>query len=303
MKREGKDFSGKVTPLFATMMVQAPEDMREGLEIPTDTHHTPIVTQPSSSQPQKKQKSKRKHRKEIEVPSPSSEIPTEEGVPITSNDPIPSAKEISSLKKKVKKLEQKRKSRTSGLKRLRKVGTASRIESSTKASLGHQKDASKQRRMIHSIDQDVEITLVDETQGMMNEEDMFGVNDLDGDEVIVDVTAGENVEQSTKVAKKEVNTADSVTTAVTATGTRPKANGIVMQEPSERSTPTPIDSSQKSSQAKDKGKEKMVKPEKPLKRRDQIMINEEFAKNIEAQMQAELEEEERIARLMEEKTT
>nr|GFA02672.1 hypothetical protein [Tanacetum cinerariifolium] len=58
----------------------------------------------------------------------------------------------------------------------------------------------------------IEITLVDESQGRMNEEDMFGVNDLDGDEVIVDVTAGENIEQSTKDAKKEVSTADPVTT-------------------------------------------------------------------------------------------
>nr|GFC15771.1 hypothetical protein [Tanacetum cinerariifolium] len=33
----------------------------------------------------------------------------------------------------------------------------------------------------------------------MNKEDMFRVNDLDGDEVIMDVTTGENVEQSTKV--------------------------------------------------------------------------------------------------------
>nr|GEU43281.1 putative ribonuclease H-like domain-containing protein [Tanacetum cinerariifolium] len=90
---------------------------------------------------------KKKQRKEIEVPSPSSEIPTEEGVPTSSNDPLPSdaktaqVKEIASLKKRVKKLEQKRKSRTLGLKRLRKVRTASRIESSPEASLGHQEDA------------------------------------------------------------------------------------------------------------------------------------------------------------------
>nr|GEV16737.1 ribonuclease H-like domain-containing protein [Tanacetum cinerariifolium] len=92
-------------------------------------------------------------------------------------------KEISSLKKKVKKLEQKRKSRTSGFKRLRKVGSARRVESSTEASLGDQEDASKHERMIDNINQDVEITLVDDTQGRMNEEDMFRVNDLDGDEV------------------------------------------------------------------------------------------------------------------------
>nr|GEU56122.1 hypothetical protein [Tanacetum cinerariifolium] len=247
------------------------------------------------NQVEEEAKSRRKQRKEIEVPSPSSEIPIEEGVPTTSNDPLPSgevldlkeaktaqAKEIAGLEKRVKKLELTGKSRTLGLKRLRKVGTTSRIESSIKASLGR-----------------------------MKEEDMFRVNDLDGDEVIVDVIAGENVEQSTKVAKKDVSTTDLVTTAeikvakpkaittaatiVTITGTRPKTKGIVMKEPSERPTPTPKDSSQKPLQAKDKGKGKMVEPEKPLKRKDQIMIDEEFAKNLKAQLQAELEEEERLA--------
>ncbi|GKD60291.1 hypothetical protein Tco_1297800 [Tanacetum coccineum] len=54
MKREGKGFSGKVTPLFQTMMVQAPEDMGEDSAALTDSHSTPIITQPSSSKPQKK---------------------------------------------------------------------------------------------------------------------------------------------------------------------------------------------------------------------------------------------------------
>nr|GFB61823.1 hypothetical protein [Tanacetum cinerariifolium] len=71
-----------ITSLFVTMMVQAPEEVGKGLEVPTDTHHTPVVTQPSSSQPQKKQKSKRKQRKE-----------TEESVPTPSNDPLPSVKD------------------------------------------------------------------------------------------------------------------------------------------------------------------------------------------------------------------
>nr|GEZ25285.1 hypothetical protein [Tanacetum cinerariifolium] len=204
MKREGKGFSEVVTPLFETMMVQAPEDM---------------------------------------VPSPSSEIPNEEGVPTTSNDPLPSgqdrvklnelmilctnlqkqaldlekaktvqAKEIASLKKRVKKLEQKRNLRTLRLKILRKVGTARRVESLTEASWGDQ-GSSIQGRKINDIDQDTEITLVDETQGRMNVEEMFGINDLDGDEVIMDATAGEDVEQSAKVAENKVSTADPVTTA------------------------------------------------------------------------------------------
>nr|GEV87740.1 hypothetical protein [Tanacetum cinerariifolium] len=302
-KREGKDFSGKVTPLFATMM--------------------------------KKQKSRRKQRKEIKVPSPSSEIPNEKSVPTTSNDLLPSAKtaqakRIASLKKRVKKLEHKRKSRTLGLKRLRKVGSARRVESSTEASLGDQEDASKQERMIDNINQDVEITLVDDTRGRMNEEDIFGVNDLDGDEVVVDVSASEKVEQSIKVIEKEVSTVDPVTTAgevvttagevvttaeikatkpkaittaattFTAVGTRPKEKGIVMQKPSETPTPKPIDSSQQPSKTKDKGKANMIEPEQPLKRKDQFMIDEDVSRNFEAQMQAELEEEERLEKQKEE---
>ncbi|GKE41530.1 hypothetical protein Tco_1468814 [Tanacetum coccineum] len=64
IRRQGKDFSRREITLFPTMMVQAQEEMGEGLEVPTDPHHTPIITQPSSSQPQRKQKSKRSKRQD-----------------------------------------------------------------------------------------------------------------------------------------------------------------------------------------------------------------------------------------------
>nr|GEV10416.1 hypothetical protein [Tanacetum cinerariifolium] len=44
----------------------------------------------------------------------------------------------------------------------------------------------------------------------------------------------------------------------------------------------------------------MIKPEKPLKKKYQIMIDEEVTRNLEAQLQAELKEEERLARQKEE---
>nr|GEW63898.1 ribonuclease H-like domain-containing protein [Tanacetum cinerariifolium] len=178
---------------------------------------------------QKKQKSRRKQRQKTEVPHTKPQ--TKESVPTTSNDPLPSgedrmqltklmnlctnlqkhvldlekaktaqAKEITNLNKRVKKLERKKKSRTLGLKRFWNIGSTARVESSEdKESLGDKENAFKQERMIDNIDQDEEIALVDETQRRMNEEEMFGVNDLDGDEVIIDATAGEEVEQSTKV--------------------------------------------------------------------------------------------------------
>ncbi|GKD50175.1 hypothetical protein Tco_1279151 [Tanacetum coccineum] len=55
MKKEEKGFSGKVTPLFQTMMVQALKDTGEDSTAPADSHSTPIITQLSSSKPQKKQ--------------------------------------------------------------------------------------------------------------------------------------------------------------------------------------------------------------------------------------------------------
>ncbi|GJZ31791.1 retrovirus-related pol polyprotein from transposon TNT 1-94 [Tanacetum coccineum] len=187
MKREGKGFSRKVTHLFKTMMVQAQEE-GAGSAMPTDPQHTPTISQPSTSQPQKKQ--------------PRSK----QSVPTHSNDPLLSGEdrlklnklielctklskrvlnlkdiktsqdaEITKLKKRVKKLERRNKSRTLGLKKLRKGGRSARIESSKDEGLGDQEDASKQGRKIADLDADVEVTLVDETQGRNDDNPMFSI--------------------------------------------------------------------------------------------------------------------------------
>ncbi|GKC77837.1 hypothetical protein Tco_1128611 [Tanacetum coccineum] len=67
MKREGKCFFGRVTPLFQTMMVQAPKELGEGSEIPTDPQYTPTINQPSSSQPSKKQKPRKIKKQNTKV--------------------------------------------------------------------------------------------------------------------------------------------------------------------------------------------------------------------------------------------
>nr|GEV30926.1 retrovirus-related Pol polyprotein from transposon TNT 1-94 [Tanacetum cinerariifolium] len=74
IKRVGKGFSGRDTPLFPTMMVQAQEEIGEGYANPTNPHHTPTIIQPSTSQPQKKQKSRKTKRKDTELPQTS--VPT-----------------------------------------------------------------------------------------------------------------------------------------------------------------------------------------------------------------------------------
>ncbi|GJR97878.1 hypothetical protein Tco_0270052 [Tanacetum coccineum] len=69
MKRAGKDFSGRITPLFDTMMVQVVEEIGEDSDHPTNSTPLSIIDQPySSSQPKKKQPSKKAQRQEAEVP-------------------------------------------------------------------------------------------------------------------------------------------------------------------------------------------------------------------------------------------
>ncbi|GKD87442.1 hypothetical protein Tco_1358596 [Tanacetum coccineum] len=51
IKRPGKGFSRRVTPLFPIMMIQASKDMGEDSATLFDSHSTPIISQPSSSKP------------------------------------------------------------------------------------------------------------------------------------------------------------------------------------------------------------------------------------------------------------
>ncbi|GJR66928.1 hypothetical protein Tco_0012993 [Tanacetum coccineum] len=327
------------------------EDISEDSVAPTDSYFTPIITQPSSSKPQKK-KSKRKQRKESGTTEP---IPDEEPISTPSCDPPQSgedrlqltelmnlctklqkqvldleeaktaqAKEIASLKKRVKQLEKRKKSRTLGLKRLRKVGSASRVESSNDVSLGAQEDASKQGRKIADLDADAEVTLIDETQERYDEEMLFDIqDDLQGEEVVAEkevaekevsvadpvTTAGEVVTTASatttideltlaqtlieiKAAKPKAVTTSATTITTAVASTRPKAKGIVFHDQEEQASAfTPIVSSSQLPQAKDKGKGKMVEPEKPLKKKDQIALDEELALRLHAEEQAELEKE------------
>ncbi|GJZ79902.1 hypothetical protein Tco_0644739 [Tanacetum coccineum] len=369
MKREGKDFSGKVTLLFDSILVQATEEVGEDSIPPTDSTKIPIINQPStSSQPKKKQKSRRKQRKEAETAH--AEIEEDEHFNTPSNDPLPSSEdsmqlnelmalctqlhqkvldlekaksdqaiEIASLKKRIDKVENRRQLRTTRLTRFKKFGTARRVKSSN-AGLGAQKDASKQGRSIKDIDADAEDTLVNEQQ---NEDLMFDTRVLDDDEVFVDVASSEKNEQSTKLDDStageavttasvedsaaptiQVSTADIgevtaakideltlaqtlieikaakpkvvTTAATTTTTTRPKGKGVVVQEPSEFRVPQ----ESQPSISKDKGKGIMVEPEVPLKRKDQIALDEQIARDIQAKLDAELEEEQKLARKQEE---
>nr|GEU37617.1 hypothetical protein [Tanacetum cinerariifolium] len=89
--------------------------------------------------------------------------------------------DITSLKRRVKKLKKKNRSRTHRLKRLYKVGLTARVESSGNVE-SLDEDASKQER-VNAIDADEEITLVNVQDDA--DKEVFDVNVLDGEEVFI----------------------------------------------------------------------------------------------------------------------
>ncbi|GJT76344.1 hypothetical protein Tco_1043069 [Tanacetum coccineum] len=135
-------------------------------------------------------------------------------------------------------------------------------------------------RMINAIDIDEDITLVNVQDDADNE--MFDVNTLNVS------TAATTVIINTE----EITLAKALEALKTS---KPKVKGIVLQEPGESTTTTTTVSSQGLSQ--DKWKGILVEPEKPLKKKDQLKLDEEIA----LKLQAKIDEEERIARAKEEK--
>ncbi|GJU65709.1 hypothetical protein Tco_1247544, partial [Tanacetum coccineum] len=201
------------------------------------------------------------------------------------------AQEITSLKRRVTRLDKKGGSRTHGPKRLYKGRIA-------------------------DIDVDAGINLVS-THFNANT-DMYGVHDLVGDEVVVEsevaIKAASTILVSAATTTITVITDDEITlakalaelksaklptitaaTIITVASTRPKAKGLVIHEEEQATTPTV--SSQQPSQlnVQDKGKGKMVEPEpvKKLSKKDQLMLDEELAFNLQAE---EEEEEEWLAK-------
>ncbi|GJR61469.1 hypothetical protein Tco_1503631 [Tanacetum coccineum] len=248
--------------------------------IPTDSLQTPIATQPSSSRSQKKQ-SRRKQRKDTAVTQ--EETQQDDSVPTPSNDPPLSGEDSMQLSEL--------------------MILCTNLQKQT---LERRKEVKNYRCI----------------QTREDNEEMFDTNDLHGDEVNVDMPVGEKQEQSAKEREVDTSVEDSAapttieeitlaqtliqikaakpkvvtTAATTTTTTRPKARGVVVQEPSEFRTPQ----ESQPSMIKDKGKAIMIEPEVPLKRKDQVALDEDLARNLQAQLEAELIEEERLARKKEE---
>ncbi|GJU38216.1 hypothetical protein Tco_1191173 [Tanacetum coccineum] len=202
IKREGKGFSGTITPLFQTMMVQAQVEM--GKELMADETENMKSVPTHSNDPLLSGKDNLKLNELMELCTNLQK----KVLDLETTKTIQALK-IDSLKRRVNKLEKKQRSRTHKLRRLYKG------------------------RKILDIDANEDTTL--DSTHVDTDLDMFGVHDLHGDEVFVEI--------------KE-----------------------------------PVVKGQGS---KDKGKEKMIEPEKPLKKKDQVLFDEQEAIRLQSQFDEE----------------
>ncbi|GKC51250.1 hypothetical protein Tco_1073995 [Tanacetum coccineum] len=279
MRRVGKGFSGRETPLFQTMMVQDQEEVGKGSERLSDSHHTPTIIQPSTSQPQKKQRSRRPKRKDTQVPQSSvpSDNVADEAINKEMDDSLvraaTTATSLNAEKDRGDTIAQTSSENVSKLSNDPLLARGNTLQSGKdKLKLKElmalfkkleKKGGSKTHKLkrLYKVGRSARVISYDEAS-------LGEINVAEKEVITVDpvITAGEvvttaSVDISTASPTK-TTIADDLTIAQTLIEIRSKA---IMEE-----------------------------PEKPTKRKDQIKHDKEVAQRLQTQMQSELEEEDRL---------
>nr|GEU48745.1 hypothetical protein [Tanacetum cinerariifolium] len=303
----GKGFSGVETPLFEGMIVpqQAAADVDVvnndvvAADVPAaDAEPTPPSPPPTTPPPPPQ-----------ELPSTSQVVPTPPPSPIAQpsshpqkqpsqpttvsmdllqslletcttltrrvenleQDKIAQALKILKVKKRVRKLQKKKKLKASGLKRLQKVGTAQRIESSADAEVNAEKDAKVvekdadvQGRPKESQAQIYKIDLEHADKVLSMQDDVKEPSELQ--EAIEVVTTAKVMTEVVTAATTTITVAAPITAAtitIVSTAAR-RRKEVVIGDPEETAAPSIIIHTEPKS--KDKGKWIMVEEPKPLKK-------------------------------------
>nr|GFA83306.1 hypothetical protein [Tanacetum cinerariifolium] len=178
-------------------------------------------------------------------PSPSSPSPSHQS-PCLENANAAQQLEIVKLKARVKKLEKLNQVKSSKLRRLKKVGTSQRVESSDDV-----ENVFNQGRMIIDMDQD------------------------EGIELVADHTP-------ISAAKPKTLTITAASVVLTR-----RRKGVVIREPEED---LPSDTPAETPKVKDKGKGILIEAPKPMKKKDQIEMDAEYARKLQEEINKEHEE-------------
>nr|GEX69779.1 hypothetical protein [Tanacetum cinerariifolium] len=282
--RVGKGFTGVETPLFEGMLVVM-ENVVEGIAVEQVQDDDVVAAAPEGVTAVVEE-----DIQEQSIPSPS---PPPQDLPSTSQmqhtlpsspQPQPQAAdflltlEITQLKKRVKRLEKGQKVKVFKLRRLKKVGTSQRVDTSNDTIM---EDVSNQGRMIGELDRDKGIELMGEKEEEKKTEQAKDIayddqedESAEVEEVVEVVTTAKLITEvtadSTPVSavsitipavKAQVSAATPTVVLVAAAYTR-RRKRVVIRDPEEESTTIrPADT-----KSKDNGKGIMVEKPNPIKK-------------------------------------
>nr|GEX66771.1 retrovirus-related Pol polyprotein from transposon TNT 1-94 [Tanacetum cinerariifolium] len=273
MRTVGKGFSGIETPLFEGMLV-AGELEEQG---DAEEQDLPSTSQVQHTPPQS--------------PLPHSQPPPQ-AQPQAADFPMSLLQEaLDACASLARRLERGNKVKVLKLRRLKKVGTSYRIESSDDTNM---KDASNQGRMVDELDRDEGVALMDDEGPKRKQKRLKLLEVVDvvtTAKLITKVvtTASESVNASSTTidaAESQVPTA-TITAAlvnVAATSTK-KRKGVVIRDPEKEST-TIISNETKS---KDKGKGIMVEEPKHIMKKQQVEMDEEYARMLHEELNKDID--------------
>nr|GEW88045.1 hypothetical protein [Tanacetum cinerariifolium] len=189
----------------------------------------------------------------------------------TPNTPPPQPSQdipsTSQLKRRVKKLKKRNKVRVLKLRRLQRVETSQRVKTSDKTVMD---DVSNQGRMIAKVDADADVVLEDVKEDVKEEDETETAKVQE----VVDVVT------TAKLITEVVTTASETVTAALIRD---------LQEESTTSTIIPAET-----KSKDKGKEILVEEPKPLKKKQQIEQDEQYARELQAELNKNIDWDEAI---------
>nr|GFB32036.1 hypothetical protein [Tanacetum cinerariifolium] len=316
MRRVGKGFSGVETPLFENMLAVRDVDEEEEAQVPAQGDE---VQEPATKEVVT----------DVVPPTPTSPSPSSHVIPSSpphqppcppqpqdgeglENDKVSQQLEIVKLKARVKKLEKINKVKSSKLRRLKKVGISQCVESSDDV-----ENVFNQGRIVIDMDQDEGIELVidqekdDEVEGRHADKQAEIYNiDLDHSSKVLSMQEDDTEVQE---AVEVVTTAKLMTKVVTATATKvvaastpipaakPKTltitaapavstrrrKRVVIRDPEEE---LPSDTPAETPKVKDKGKGILIEDPKPMKKKNQIELDAEYARKLQEEMNKEHEE-------------
>nr|GEZ90550.1 hypothetical protein [Tanacetum cinerariifolium] len=205
------------------------------------------------------------------------------------HDKVAQDLEITKLKTRVKKLERANKVKTLNPRRLKKVGTSQRVDTLDDTIM---KDVSNQGRMINELDRDEGVALMGEKEEEKKAEEVK--------ELVEVVTTAKLIPEVVAAASAPVSAASTIIPAgkpnilaatitaapvkVAAAFTRRRKGVVIRDLEEESSAKTPTET-----KYKDKGKGIMVEDPKPMKKKQQVEIDEAYARKLHEELNQDID--------------